>query len=186
VWYCPCGKHMAVLNTAGDVARRGRRSHQEARVPPEGVVAVKAYTVRAKRWAHGWELHVDGVGVTQSRSLASAERQAREYVALMNDVPEDGFDVRLVVSVGREVDETVAEALRLREEADQIQARASQAVRSAVAALTKSGVSTVRDVGVVLGLSPQRVQQLKKQPVARTSARAGTPAVTSSPGRRHR
>ncbi|MGH3631525.1 MAG: acyl-CoA dehydrogenase family protein, partial [Sciscionella sp.] len=42
---------------------------QAARLPGEGVVAV-TYHVRAKRWAHGWELHVDGVGVTQSASLA--------------------------------------------------------------------------------------------------------------------
>jgi hypothetical protein len=32
--------------------------------------------VTARRWAHGWELHIDGVGVTQSRTLASAERIA--------------------------------------------------------------------------------------------------------------
>ncbi len=25
-----------------------------------------AYTVNAKRWEHGWELHIDGIGVTQS------------------------------------------------------------------------------------------------------------------------
>lgn len=28
--------------------------------------------VRAKRWAHGWELHIDDVGVTQSHTLRDA------------------------------------------------------------------------------------------------------------------
>jgi hypothetical protein len=45
-------------------------------MPEEGVVAVTEYHVTARRWAHGWELHIDGVGVTQSRTLASAERIA--------------------------------------------------------------------------------------------------------------
>lgn len=98
---------------------------------------MKTYTVRTKRWTHGWELHVDDVGVTQSRRLADAERQAREYVALMLAVPEDSFNVRLAVTVDQEVDKTVQAAVRLRQEADRIQAQASEAVRSAVTALTK-------------------------------------------------
>ncbi len=36
---------------------------------------MSAYTVHAKPWAHGWELHIEGVGVTQSRNLrVSAQR----------------------------------------------------------------------------------------------------------------
>lgn len=38
------------------------------------------YVVRAKRWAEGWELYIDGLGVTQSRTLATAERQVRDYL----------------------------------------------------------------------------------------------------------
>lgn len=38
------------------------------------------YEVHAKRWAHGWELHIDGVGVTQSRTLDDAEAMVRDYV----------------------------------------------------------------------------------------------------------
>jgi hypothetical protein len=30
---------------------------------------MSTYIVRAKRWKHGWELRIDGVGVTQSRNL---------------------------------------------------------------------------------------------------------------------
>jgi hypothetical protein len=32
---------------------------------------MKTYKVRAKRWAHGWELRIDGVGVTRSHSLVT-------------------------------------------------------------------------------------------------------------------
>ena len=31
-----------------------------------------AYNVIAKRWEHGWELHIDGIGVTQSHLLSGA------------------------------------------------------------------------------------------------------------------
>jgi hypothetical protein len=33
---------------------------------------VTVYTARAVRWSGGWELHVDGVGVTQVRILSKA------------------------------------------------------------------------------------------------------------------
>ena len=55
----------------------------------------KTYEVLAKKWRRGWELHIAGVGVTQSRSLADAAKMARDYVASDLDVPEDSFDVRL-------------------------------------------------------------------------------------------
>jgi len=33
---------------------------------------MKGYAVRAERWAQGWEVDVDGVGVTQVRTLDQA------------------------------------------------------------------------------------------------------------------
>ena len=42
------------------------------------------YTARAVLWDDGgWELHVDGVGVTQVLSLDSAERQVRDMLETM-------------------------------------------------------------------------------------------------------
>jgi uncharacterized protein YhdP len=43
------------------------------------------YTVTAKRWDHGWELHIDGEGVTQTRTLANAGQQVRDYLSLLHD-----------------------------------------------------------------------------------------------------
>lgn len=58
------------------------------------------YTVRAERWSGGWELHVDGLGVTQSRTLAAAQQQARDYIetVLGTDLV-DADDVTVVPSV---------------------------------------------------------------------------------------
>ena len=57
---------------------------------------MSTYTVHAKRWKHGWELHIDGLGVTQSRSLRDAESMARDYIALDTDVRPDSFVVEIV------------------------------------------------------------------------------------------
>jgi hypothetical protein len=51
--------------------------------------------VRAKRWAHGWELHIDGVGVTQSRTLDGAEQMVRDYVETLTD--RDVSDATIVI-----------------------------------------------------------------------------------------
>lgn len=44
-----------------------------------------SYVVHAYRWEQGWELHIDGVGVTQSRDLEDADRMVRDYIATLTD-----------------------------------------------------------------------------------------------------
>ena len=59
-----------------------------------------AYTVTAKRWEHGWELHIDGIGVTQSRLLSDAEAMVRDYLAT-DDVPgADTADITIRPDLG--------------------------------------------------------------------------------------
>lgn len=53
------------------------------------------YTVRPKRWDHGYELHIEGLGVTQADDLSEAEAVSRDFIALDLDVPEDSFDVEI-------------------------------------------------------------------------------------------
>lgn len=43
---------------------------------------METYKVTAKPWAHGWELHIEGVGVTQVEQLDDAETTVRDYIAL--------------------------------------------------------------------------------------------------------
>lgn len=45
-----------------------------------------SHVVRAQRWDGGWELHVDGIGVTQVDAIASAERQVRDYIETITGV----------------------------------------------------------------------------------------------------
>ncbi len=46
-----------------------------------------AYTITAKRWEPGWELHIHRIGVTQTRLLADAEAMVGDYLAA-DDVPD--------------------------------------------------------------------------------------------------
>ena len=52
-----------------------------------------AYQVYSSRWLHGLELHVVGVGVTQTHEDddATAEQMVASYLSAMFDQPADGF-----------------------------------------------------------------------------------------------
>lgn len=58
------------------------------------------YEVKAVRWAHGWELHVKGVGVTQVDDLENAEQQVRDFIATVGDSDDamSPMDIRIVAA----------------------------------------------------------------------------------------
>jgi hypothetical protein len=117
--------------------------------------------VRARRWARGWELHIDGVGVTQSHSLSDAEEMVRDYIALDADVDPYSFDVVIVAEVGDGLDGDIADVRRAIREAEQAQVHAAERSRALVRQLAAKGLSG-KDTAKVLGVSPQRVSQLLK------------------------
>lgn len=123
----------------------------------------QTYTVTAKRWKHGWELHIDDVGVTQSRTLLDAEEMVRDYIALDRDVEPDSFDVMIKPEIGAGVD---GEIIELRE-ADRRARSASEdaaARRRRVALLLSNAGLTGREIAMVLHISAQRVSQLLARP----------------------
>jgi hypothetical protein len=120
---------------------------------------VTVYRVTAKRWARGWELHIDGEGVTQSRSLADAEGMVRDYVALLHDVAVDSFDIEITPEVGGGLDDSVRTAREAVASAETARRSAAKASRAVAARLRGAGL-TGRDIAVVLGVSAQRVSQL--------------------------
>lgn len=118
----------------------------------------KAYTVTAKRWAHGWELHVKGLGVTQTRSLALAERDATDYIESMTD------KAPASVTVTPDLEDKAAAVAALHEAQDKAQRAvqlAAKAQRNLIAELSGDGLSK-NDIARVLDVSPQRISQLVK------------------------
>jgi len=69
-----------------------------------------AYTVTAKRWDGGCELHIDDIGVTQSRTLNDAETMVRDYIALDTGVDPGAFAVQITLETGSEDLDEHAEA----------------------------------------------------------------------------
>jgi len=125
--------------------------------------------VTAKRWAHGWELHIDGEGVTQSRSLGDAESMVRDYITLLHDVLADSFDVEITPEVGAGLDDAVRTAREAVASAETARRSAAQASRAIAARLRSAGL-TGRDIAMVLGVSAQRVSQLLRDAGRATGA----------------
>lgn len=117
-----------------------------------------AYHVRAKRWEHGWELHIDGAGVTQSRTLGGAEQMVLDYVASLTGRDTSADTVVITPDLGgleqqaAEVREQLARAQRETQDA-------AAASRRVAARLRAAGLS-VTDTAAVLGVSRGRVSQL--------------------------
>jgi hypothetical protein len=106
------------------------------------------YTVRAKRWERGWELHIDGVGVTQSRTLNDAEAMVRDYIALATDAAPDSFAVRIIPEVSADVDKETREARQTVAAADRAQQAAAAASRRVAGKLKSIGLSG-REIAIV-------------------------------------
>jgi AraC-like DNA-binding protein len=126
------------------------------------------YNVTAKRWKHGWELHIDGVGVTQSRTLDTAEQMVRDYIETLTDKDVTGDTVVIVPELGaldRKV-RTVREQLAA---ADRQQQEARNSYRVLAADLRAAGLS-VSDTAAILGVSRGRVSQLTKRPAGQSFA----------------
>lgn len=107
-------------------------------------------------------LTVDGAN-TSGRTIAEVERNAREVIGLVLDLPrsaEAAMVIRLHVEVGEEdLDLLVKEARAAYEELNSAKVRARDSVKRAVVGLRKAGVS-VRDVERLTGVSASQVSKL--------------------------
>lgn len=121
----------------------------------------ETYRVKATRAGGWWDLEVPAVSGahSQCRRLDQAEGMAREAIALFLDVPEDSFDVEVQASLDLPVLEAIDDALKLRRTAEAEAKRATEATDRVVRELLDKGL-TLRDVGHLLGVSYQRVQQM--------------------------
>jgi hypothetical protein len=115
----------------------------------------------AERSGGWWAVRVRELpGVfTQARRLDQVESMVRDALAAYLDTDPRSFEVGLVEVLPDAMAEEVRRARQARERASRTQADADTALRKAAAGLVRGGL-TVRDVGRVLGISPQRVSQL--------------------------
>lgn len=116
---------------------------------------VTAKCVRSDGW---WAIEVPEVkGVfSQARRLDQVDAMVSDAVGLALDIDP------ATVKVSIEYDSPEVDAVRIQQEQAQHAAEEAQrAVRSLVTRLQADGY-TIRDIGTMLEVSPQRVQQLSK------------------------
>lgn len=122
------------------------------------------YTAHVRRDGRWWMVEVPQIdGLTQARRLGEAGLMARELVAITLDIPVDEVEVEVVVSTIGDVD-VMAALERIEEkraEAARIERQATDGTRALASALRGEGVA-LRDIGTVLGVSHQRVDQILK------------------------
>lgn len=121
---------------------------------------MRTYKAHARRWEGGWELHIDGVGVTQSRTLRDAERMARSYIAMDTGGDRDSFEVEIVPDLDG-LEKSAGEARQAVAEAAKLQRKAGALAREVVRDLKTHGLSG-NDIATLLNVSPQRVSQILK------------------------
>lgn len=144
----------------GDLAGPDPPDHPEHEVPTEGVAAMSKYRATAVHWKGGWELHVEGEGVTQVRTLDHAVDQVRDYLETVHERDFSGAEIEIIPDLGgleREVIETRHEITA----AAEAQERAAAHSRKVARELRDRGLS-VTDTAAVLGVSRGRVSQLVK------------------------
>lgn len=144
------------------------------------------YTASCERSGRWWAVHVPEVpGVfTQARRLDQVESIVRDALALFLGVPADSFDLRIEVELPDDWAVSVDRMQKLRHDAEMLQDQAGAAAAEAVEKLIGEGGLSVRDAGRVLGLSFQRIAQLRPQrskAPLRTPRRSRTRRAAVSP-----
>lgn len=119
------------------------------------------YRVLAKRWEKGWELHIAGVGVTQSRRLSEAETMVRDLVHRRENVPADSFTIEWDFELDDELNAEVRAARAAVSDSAEAQITAAAKSRAVAVRLKAAGLQG-NEVAKVLGVSPQRASQLLK------------------------
>lgn len=122
------------------------------------------YTAHVRRDGRWWMVEVPQIdGLTQARRLGEAGLMARELVAITLDIPVDEVEVEVVVSTIGDVDVRAAleRIEEKRAEAARIERQATDGTRALASALRGEGVA-LRDIGTVLGVSHQRIDQILK------------------------
>ena len=123
----------------------------------------KVYSAKAVREGTWWTITVPELNaVTQARHVREIGTMATGLVAALLDLDEGEAQVNVTIDLPESVVAAWTEAERLQSEVDVAQRRAAELRRVAVRMLIGEGHLSQAEVGVLLGVTPQRVQQLAK------------------------
>lgn len=119
------------------------------------------YDVEVTRDGKWWMIAIPAIdGLTQTRRLADAEAEAIDYIAVDIDVAKSTVSVNLHIVIDGLDASSESETVRaLKAKADQYEHEASEQTRKLARVLAAKEVP-YRDIGTVIGISPQRAHQL--------------------------
>jgi predicted RNase H-like HicB family nuclease len=131
------------------------------------------YRVDVTRERDAWLADVPEVpGVhTFTRSLSQLQRAVREAIIVMTDRPDDAlndFDLDIHYDIGDGLS-AVEKARQAREAAEAAERESAAAIRDAVARLPAA--MSIRDIATLLGISYQRVSQVRREGCAQERLR---------------
>lgn len=132
-------------------------------------------TAKVTRSGDWWAIEVPQVpGVfTQAKRLDQVEEMVQDAVALMTHVRPSDVDVDVVPVLRHDLEDDLREARELATQAALLQEKASAATRRVVVELREGERLSVRDVGKLLELSPQRVSQLAAYKASKSDLKRG-------------
>lgn len=123
---------------------------------------MKKYTVKTGHRGKWWWIEIPEVdmGFSQAKTYRQVETMAREVISLLTNVPEDSFEVEIVME-GAEAElikkvEALTAAARAAEDA------AAREKRQAIKTLQESNIP-VRDIAAMLHVSAGYISQLSKE-----------------------
>jgi predicted RNase H-like HicB family nuclease len=134
--------------------------------------AFEAHAVRSGDW---WSVSVPGVdgAHTQARRLDQVEEAVRDALALLLDEAPDTFEITVVPDLDESQVTAIKGVSEARSELEQAKAEYLGQQRQVIDHLVNVEGLTIRDVGMILGISYQRVAQILSSPAA-SSSRAAT------------
>lgn len=119
----------------------------------------KKWQVFATPDANYFVLEVEGLpGATQAKGLKKVDSMVRDFIFEHTAEAHDGVEYDLHFRLPEDVNHALLEAQRMKLIADKTRKDAAQASTRAAKILRAQGF-TVRDIGAMLGISFQRVQQ---------------------------
>jgi predicted RNase H-like HicB family nuclease len=119
---------------------------------------------------------------SHGRTLARARANIREAISLASDVEDNSFDLKDVIHLPDPVRRRLTRAREARRRAEKALASSVSATREAVDVLSSPPFNlSLRDVADLLGVSFQRVQQMRSEARSSESEDAGPPREVRSP-----
>lgn len=138
--------------------------------------------VTATRQDGWWSVRADvrdAVVWTQTKRLDQVEDTAREAIALARDVPISTVDVEVEFDIPADLLDLVEGAATMSAVSSHMQALATR-MNHVVAGELRNRDFSVRDIGMIMGVSPQRVSQLLAGQAPVRGASKAAPARTAA------